>query len=59
MVLEGPIDRKIIGQLATITWESELLPIIAVTVADEHVEMLKALPGVVRVEEPKVGTVML
>lgn len=55
IVVQEPADRQAIGQLATIAWESRLLPVLAVTVADENGAALAALAGVVRLEDPKVG----
>lgn len=56
IAVKEPADRQASGQLATIAWESRLLPVLAVTVADDNVATLAALTGVVRVEDPKVGS---
>lgn len=55
VAVKEPADRQAIGRLATIAWESRLLPVLAVTVADENVAALEALARVVRLEDPKVG----
>lgn len=60
VVLNNKADHAAIKAIATITWESKLTPMLVVTVDDEaKIASLSELPGVERVEQPKVGTVMV
>lgn len=59
VVLSDDANRDEIRALATVVWESELLPVISVTVAEDKIASLRAVRGVVRIESPKLGSVMV
>jgi hypothetical protein len=59
VVLEENADRDPIRRVATVIWESEVLSMMGVTVADDRVEELRHLPGVKRLDSPKIGSLMV
>lgn len=58
VILEENVDRETIRAVATIVWESELLPMISVMASDDQVGQLKRLPGVKHIEPPRTGSLM-
>lgn len=59
VTLRGKDDVQRLREFTTIQWESTLLNVVAVRCAPEEVERVRQTPGVLNVEIPRVGRVMV